>query len=312
MKRILLIMVLTVTFLLTACGAAATPAPSYLSASDGGAPMQESYAAAPAPMVDMSRSVANGGGVQSIPQERLVIKNVDLSIVVKDPAAQMTVITKLAEAMGGFVVSSNLSQSYTPNGVTVPTANVVIRVPAEKMDEALTAIKKDAVDVQAENVSGQDVTSQYVDLQSQLKNLEAAEAQLTQIMSKAEKTEDVLNVYNQLVSIRGQIEGIKGQMKYFEESASLSAISVRLVAEESVQPLDVGGWQIKGWASGAVQNLVNFLRGFTKFLIYFVINFLPIVLVIGFVFGLPIWLIGRAMRAANRRRKAKQAPPTEN
>ncbi len=108
---------------------------------------------------------------------------------------------------------------------------MIIRVPAEKLDEALETIKADAIEVQSENQSGQDVTSQYVDLESQLKNLEAAEEQLMEIMQKAEKTEDVLNVFNQLTSIRGQIESIKGQMKYFEESAALSAITVRLVAE---------------------------------------------------------------------------------
>src|SRR5512138_3907434 len=49
-------------------------------------------------------------------QERLVIENADLAIVVKDPKARMAEISKLATDMGGYVVSSNLYQSYTPAG----------------------------------------------------------------------------------------------------------------------------------------------------------------------------------------------------
>jgi hypothetical protein len=243
--------------------------------------------------------------VEGQARERLVIRNADLAIVVKDPEADMEAISKLAETMGGFVVSSNLYQSYTPSGLPVPEAGIVIRVPAEKLDEALETIKADAVEVQSENMSGQDVTSAYVDLESQLKNLEAAEKQLMEIMSKAEQTEDVINVFNQLTSIRGQIEVIKGQMKYYEESAALSAISVRLIAEETIQPIEIAGWKPAGTVRDAIQNLVNFSQDFVDFLIYFVLNFLPKLLMIGVVFILPIWLIVRAVRNANRRRKAE-------
>jgi hypothetical protein len=90
------------------------------------------------------------------------------------------------------------------------------------------------------------VTSEYTDLESRLGNLEAAEEQLTRIMESAVKTEDVLNVYNQLVQTREQIEVIKGQMKYYEQSAAMSAVSVELIPNEAVQPLSIGGWQPVG------------------------------------------------------------------
>lgn len=317
MKRTLFV-VLIAGFLLVACGARAanSPAPDFLAIEPeygvgGGAP-QEMPAAMP-----MATSMAyapdsdkgSGRNLDAAARERLVIRNADLAIVVKDPEATMTIITKLAEELGGFVVSSNLYQSYTSNGLPVPEASVVIRVPSEKLNEALETIKADVIEVQSENVSGQDVTSEYVDLESQLKNLEAAEAQLTEIMQKAEKTEDVLNVFNQLTSIRGQIEVIKGQMKYYEESAALSAISVRLIAEETIKPIEIMGWKPEGTFRDAIQNLVYFFQDFVDFLIWFVVNFLPKLLAIGLVFGLPILLIVRAIRNANRRRKARQEAP---
>ena len=318
MKRPL-IAILIAAFLLAGCGSVALnskPSDGLYDQSygvGGGAPAypEEMPLAAPGTDMDMARADESTANVQAASRERMVIKNADLAIVVKDPEVSMEEISKLAEAMGGFVVSSNLYQSYTPSGVLVPEASVVIRVPSEKLDEVMEKIKADSVEVQSENVSGQDVTSTYIDLESQLKNLEAAEKQLTEIMSKAQTTEDVMNVYNQLISVRGQIESIKGQMKYYEESVALSAVSVRLIAEETVAPITVGGWQLKGWANEAVQSLINFLQDFTEFLVKFVISFIPKLLIVALVFGLPIWLIVRAVRNGKRRRKAQMEAKEE-
>lgn len=310
MKRILFVMLIA-TFLLAACGSAASPDYMRSEPAYGGAPSYVDEISAQEMPAAPEANKAGGANVDAAAIERLVIRNADLSIVVKDPEAAMTAITALAAKLGGFVVSSNLYQTYTPSGTPVPEAGVVIRVPAEKLDEALETIKADAVEVQSENQSGQDVTSEYVDLESQLKNLESAEAQLMKIMENATDTEDVLNIFNQLTSIRGQIESIKGQMKYYKESAALSAISVRLVAEETVQPIEIAGWKPEGTLRDAVQNLIYFFQDFVDFLIVFVINWIPILLTIGFVFGLPIWLIVRAVRKSNRKRKAAEAPKEE-
>lgn len=318
MKRNL-IAILIAAFLLAACGAKAIEAPSYMEPGMGGAPIyvdeasvQEAPPAMPMPtgMAYAPENKVGGGGMDPSARERMVVRNADLAIVVKDPETAMDKISKLAEELGGFVVSSNLYESYTASGLPVPEASVVIRVPAEKLDEALKTIKADAVEVQSESVSGQDVTSAYVDLESQLKNLEAAEKQLMEIMSKAEKTEDVLNVFNQLTSIRGQIESIKGQMKYYEESAALSAISVRLIAEETIEPIEVLGWKPEGTLRDAVQDLIYFWQDFVDFLIVFVVNWLPKLLTIFLVFVLPVWLIVRAFKK-RKTAKAQQDAPKE-
>jgi len=251
-----------------------------------GAPMEQS----------VNRSaVFDVAANQTVDVTRLVIKNADLAIVVKDPKADMERINKLANDLGGYVVSSNLYQSYYgPNNTEVPAANVTIRVPVEKLDEALAAVKKDAVDIDRENVSGQDVTSEYVDLQSRLKAKQAAEKKLTEIMQDATKTEDVLAVYNQLQFIQTEIESLKGQIKYYEESAAMSSVSVQLIAEEGAQPIEIGGWKIQGTAKESVQNLINFLQGFTQFLIRFFLNYIWQLLIIFLVFYV-IFLVGRAI-----------------
>jgi hypothetical protein len=109
---------------------------------------------------------------------------------------------------------------------------------------------------------------------------QAAEDQLTEIMGSANRTEDVLAVYNQLVQVREQIEVIKGQMQYYEQSAAMSAISVDLLANAAVQPLTVGGWQPEGTAREAVQALINTLKTLGSLVIWIVIWLVPVLLVL--------------------------------
>jgi len=274
----------------------------------GGGGSDMSYAEAPAaapimpdvmgapmePAVNRAASLEVAAN-SAVDVNRLVIKNADLAIVVKDPKADMTRISKLANDMGGYVVSSNLYQSYYgPNSIEVPEATINIRVPAEKLDDVLATIKEDAVDVNHENISGQDVTSQYVDLQSRLAAKQVAEKKLTDILNAANKTEDVLAVYTQLQQIQTDIEVLKGQIKYYEESAALSSINIQLIAEAGTQPIEVGGWKIQGTAKEAIQNLLYFLQGFTQFLINFFLNYLWQLLIIALVFY-GIFLIGRGI-----------------
>ncbi len=133
---------------------------------------------------------------------RIVIKNANLSIVVEDPSTAMEEIGSMAEKLGGFVVSSNLYKVTKEGGIEVPEANLTIRVPAETLDQTLADIKTLVADpeedVLSENVSGQDVTRDYTDLESRLRNLENTEKQLQEILDQAKTTEEVMSVFNQL------------------------------------------------------------------------------------------------------------------
>lgn len=247
-------------------------------------------------------------GLGEIPQqERLVIKDGSLSIVVDDPVHSLEAISSMAEDLGGYVVRSNLSQVRTENGLEVPQANLTIRVPAERMDEALGMIKSGAGRVLSEQVTGQDVTQEYTDLGSRLRNLENAEKELTRIMEEAEDTEDVLNVYNRLVDVQEQIEVIKGQMQYFERSAAMSSISITIQADEAVQPLQIGGWQPAGVAKRALQALINTMTFFGDAAIWIALYLLPVLLVL----MIPVVVAWRVLRGILRRRKARKANQAE-
>jgi hypothetical protein len=272
--------------------------PNFFGASGGTAPLAaydlvEAEAAKPGLATSNTATTAGELG-------RLVIKNASLSLIVKDPEGAANEINALANELGGYVVSSNTYRaSVDAQGNEIKQASVSLRVPVEKLDQALRQLKGLAVEVESENLSGEDVTSQYTDLESQLRNLEAAEAQLQKIMDGANRTEDVLNVYNQLVAIRGQIEQVKGQMKYYRESALLSLITVNLIPDALSQPLEVGGWKPEGVAKEAFEALLRAFQELATAAIWIGIYVLPLLL----VFGLPLWLVGRW--AVRRLRKPK-------
>ena len=265
-------------------------------------PAMEEPAAAPAFDSAVVGDAYNSGVVQT--QDRLVIENADLAIVVKDPKSRMAEITALANEMGGYVVSSNLYQSFTSFGMEVPEASIVIRVPADKLDEALTRIKEDAVDIQSENRSGQDITNLYIDLQAQLKAKQAAEAQLLEIMEQATRAEDVLAIYLQVQQVQTEIEQLKGQIQYYDEAVATSSISVRLIAEEGTQPISIGPWTPEGAAKDAIQNLILFAQNFVDFLINFALYVLPALILIAIPLFL-VYLVGRAVYRRSRKSKVE-------
>jgi hypothetical protein len=316
MKRLLFVTMLVAVASLSACASAAKPPSTTqlpLANPIAGLPRQ-GVAGAPAmpeavaPASDLAKTVTTS---QPASSDRLVVKNADLSIVVKDVNARVKAIQDMAAAMGGFVVSANVYQTTTRDGTQAPQAQVVIRIPQEKLETALDQIKSDTVEVQNESQSGQDVTDQYVDLQSRLKAKQAAEAQLLEIMKNATKTEDVLAVYSQLQQIESDIEVLKGQIKYTEQSASLSAITVNIIAEQTVKPLEVGGWKPQGVARDAIQSLIFYLQDFVDFLIRFVLLILPVLITIFIPLFLVFLLVRWILRKILKPRIAEPQPATK-
>jgi len=120
----------------------------------------------------------------------------------------------------------------------------------------------------------------------------------------------VLSVYNELVRIREQIEVIKGQIQYYEQSAALSAIRVDLKADAAVQPLTIGSWQPAGVAKEAVESLMSALRFLANAAIWMLIFVAPVLLVIYLIFILPLSLVWRSLRRRRAQQKAASlAPP---
>lgn len=296
------ILAITVALLLvSACGGARAPLPE---ASQFAQP-QADFAGAPAAQREafaVDQNAAQGttfydqqqGQNAAAPEGRVILRTAALSLTVEDASASLAAVAALAEEMGGWVVSSNTSMITTPAGQEVARGTITVRVPAERLDEALTRIKSGGGKVDSETVTGEDVTAQYIDLSSRLTNLEAAEEQLRAILEEARRTEDVLAVYNQLVSVRGEIEVLRGQLRYYDQAAAFSLITVNLTPKAVNEPVQIAGWSPLRTAENALATLINLLQGIADLIISAAIIVGPLLLLA----GLPVWWLRRRRRRA--------------
>lgn len=197
--------------------------------------------------------VAAGGNYSQAASDRMVIKTADVDIVVKDFSETVQGISALANRLGGYTVSSYVVQK-TDNAVS----SITIRVPSAKMDEALQAIKALSIEVKTLNTNSSDITEQFSDLQSQLRNLQAAEAQYLEIMKKATTVDDILKVQSQLTNIRGQIESVQGRIKYLQGNVEESRISVTMRLTAEAKPVVTSGWSIVETLRSAARGLIDF------------------------------------------------------
>ena len=245
-----------------------------------------------APEVSGDTSGANSEQVQ-----RIVIKSATLSITVENVSEKVASITAMAEDMGGWIVSSNVRGNDESRSGTVS-----IRVPAEQFNHAIESIKLDAEEVNSEQINGQDVTDEYTDLQSRLRNLQAAEAQMQTFLEDAQDTNDVLRVYNELVSLRENIEVIQGRINLLQDSASYSSISVSLFEtsdEEDNEDKD-DRWKPGETISDAFDSLVVALRAVVDVAIWLLIFAAPLAIVV----SVPGWLVWRLIGKKLRREQS--------
>lgn len=226
-------------------------------------------------------------GHESAPTDttnRLVIQNSSLSLQVKDVAADIKAIESIAQKLGGYLVNSNLSR---PDSAA--SGSITVRVPETARPEALEGFKKLAVKVVSESVSGFDVTDQYVDLEAQLEVLLKTKVKYEEILSRATLVSDLMNVQQQLTSLQQQIDNIKGQQKYYEQSAKLTKITIYLSTDELALPYaPTNEWRPTVVFKEAVRSLIGNIRNIGNLLIWSLV-YIPIIVPI----GLLLWYIKR-------------------
>jgi len=252
---------------------------------------------APAPLPAPAPAVPSGGediykeagGVQSITEERLIVRTGNMSLVVTNVAEARDEIARLASSFDGYVVSSQIwGEEQEMRG------SISIRVPDESFESVLSELRGLAVRVESESTESRDVTEEYVDLEARLKNAEATESQYLTLLEKTEEVNDILKIYEKLSQVRRDIEQIKGRMQYLERTSSMSLISVYLEPVASSKPL-IGAWNVTEALKSAVRGIVIFGQWLATALIWLAI-FSPLW---GTVTGVILWRRRRRKKAAS-------------
>lgn len=241
--------------------------------------------------------------------ERKIIRDAQLNLEVRSPTETQRKVYSLAESSGGFVVTSEAKQREQGEPTNrVLDIKLVVRVPAAQFDQTVSAIEALATTVIQRNVTGQDVTEEFIDLEARIKTQKALELQFLEIMKRANKVEDALEVQRQIAEVRGEIEKLEGRKRFLDNRTSLSTITVVLQSPTPIQVATTGfGRNLRE----AVSDGLSMASSMFLFLIRSVIVMIPVAI---FVL-LPGWLAIRFLLRRARRfgmNQTLEPTPTQN
>lgn len=301
--------VLVLMLILAACGSAAPAEPIY-AATEAPAFAYEEVAAQDQAAVKVGEGESAVPGIEAIPlslptnaayeianpsgdltvlerSNRMIVKNANVRLLVEDTNIAIDRALQVVGDAGGYIVSSQVwYQDYYGNNLKY--ASITIGVPVEEFESVMRRLRGLAIDVLDENATGEDVTDQYVDLQSQLTNLEATRARIQEFLKDAKTVDEALRVNQELANIEAQIEQIKGRMNYLNDRSAFSTITLNLEPEFPIltptptstpQPTATPiPWKPADTFNEAKGTVTVVYQGIANFLIWLVVVILPIAL----------------------------------
>ena len=267
-------------------------APEGRSAAAGSTASSDSAAIAPA--ARPSAPAQNNGSVAAVtvpPIDRMIIRTVALTLNVEDVGQTFSQVEMIADSVGGSVTSSNFKQDGERT-----TASVVLRIPADQRtyNSTMEQLRKLAVRVPEESLASQDVTEEFVDLESNLRNLQATESRLVSLMERAQKVDEVITVQRELTNVRGQIERIEGRRRFLERRSEFTTINLTLRDVAAATSAQTRGWSPAATFEEAFTALTRSMQVWARAGIWLIV-WLP-------VYGIPIAAIWWLFRQARRRR----------
>lgn len=218
---------------------------------------------------------------------KMVIYQADLQLRVKKFDQTVRSLEEKVEKYGGYIAESNVARQ----GEEYLSGSITIRIPQTHFQNFLHDAEGEAAEVLQRNISGQDVSEEYVDLESRLKSKRVVEERLLSFMQNATKTEDLLKISADLAAVQEEIERIEGRMKFLENQTSYSTVTITLYENKVVVP-EIEKDELNTWEKTKKQFVksTNFLLSAMSGLVVFVVGNLPILILfiivglIGFIY----------------------------
>lgn len=232
--------------------------------------------------------------------DRKVIYTADLQVEVKSYQQTLHAIQNQVTNMNGYIVESSM---YEEQESGAKIGQITARVPQDTFQEFIKFVEDDSSKVVESSISGQDVTEEYVDLESRLKSKRVVEDRLVSFMNQAKKTDDLLKISSDLAKVQEEIETITGRMQYLQNKSDLATITI-YIEEKNVKISGTGKDHLNTWEQTEQQFMksINFIiTAFSSLFILFVGN-LPIILLIS---SLLLFVYLAVKRRRNRRIKDK-------
>lgn len=227
----------------------------------------------------------------SAPQPKMIVRNGDLTLESTDHERTMQSITNLVTASGGYI--SNQSTRRTDDAKIF--SELTVRIPVEHFDSVLVGIKKTGSEVVSENISAEDQTKRYYDLEGHLAAKKLEMAQMQDLMKSAKSMTDIIAIKKEILDLQADLDDIEGVTKQIANEVSYSTLRIEIMSRASN-----AFFPKMGTAIG---------RGFSTFgdvlgeTITFVISKSPVfAAMIGFIY-LIMWMSRRGGRKEKEREK---------
>lgn len=255
--------------------------------------MEDSYQSSPGyagATVEMSRVADYNTGIinsgydkVSESANRMIIQESSLSLLVEDVRESSDEILSYTKSVGGFMINTSFN-----NPSDSAYATISVRVPTERLDDALHTFRSMAIRVTNENLYGTDVTDSYEDLDQRLTTLTATKTRFDEMLTRAVTVQEILEIQREIINLQMQIDSIKGQQMGIEDNAKYTRVTLYLSTDELSLPYAPDEkFRPALVFKLAVRSLLSTVQGFAEFAIWaivFSIIWLPVVLVV-FYFG---------------------------
>lgn len=205
-----------------------------------------------------------------------VIKNADLRFQTDDVTATATRIQQAVRKHGALV--QNDSEGKSGDALT---RTMTIRIPGKKFEGFITAVSKGVSYFDRKDISSSDVTDQYIDLEARVKAKKVLEARYLDLISKAKKVSEILEIEKELSTIREEIEAKEGQLRYLNNRVDLSTVTIEFYKETAAAPDATVSYGSK--MANALKSGFNALSSFFIALLY-IWPFILIFVIVLFIF----------------------------
>lgn len=253
----------------------------------GAPPAAEAKAGAPANLPEPSAGDARAS-------LRRVVKKASLELVVASPAHAQAEAGRIAERLGGFVVSSTRT-AIASEDAPAPSVELSLRVPSAAFGRALDQLRALGRGNGSEQVSSEDVSEEFVDLEARIQNHEQLEQRFHELLKRADKVDQALLVHREITSVRTEIDRMRGRKNFLERETALSTIRLVIAPDRPLVTASLGRFERA--AVEAYSDAVNLAAALVTVAIRASGLLLPFVL----FFGTPLALV----LLYSRRRRAR-------
>jgi len=170
---------------------------------------------------------------EAVTEERKIIKGIHIELDTQDIELAFNSIHTQVSAVGGYVEYSNIGNvgyyydERTKSQEEMRYASINLRVPSDKLDD-MVAYVEGLGEVRTKSLNTTDQTDYYYDIDSQIENLKVREERLREIMDKAEKISDILEIERELSRVRNEIDGLTRNLKNIDKRVDYSSMTIQL------------------------------------------------------------------------------------